>query len=178
MFPYLPMKTFLSFFCLAMIAVLGSGSLAHAEDTSAKGTGGNISSLKQITAFLPHNLLVSLLNSAGKEAASSQATDVLRQKAEGQMATFKCKVDRVEKDPRREQGKDGYRIKAEDTNVREGAANFKTYLWIHFNLSENDKVAAMKKGGEISVTGKISLASVTAQPVVELHVDLSDATVN
>jgi hypothetical protein len=94
------------------------------------------------------------------------------------MATFKCKIDRVEKDPRREQGKDGYRIKAEDAYVREGAANFKTFLWIHFNLSGNDKVSAMKKGGEISVTGKVTLASVTAQGVLELHIDLSDATVN
>jgi hypothetical protein len=178
MFPYLAMKPFLTLFCLAILAMLGLAPLAHAEDVSTKGAGGNFTSLKQVTALLPHNLLVSLLNSAGKEAASSQATDVLRQKAEGQMATFKFKVDRVEKDPRREQGKDGYRIKAEDTYVREGAANFKTYLWVHFNLSENDKVAALKKGGEISVTGKISLASVTAQPVVELHVDLSDATVN
>ncbi|HEY3898708.1 MAG TPA: hypothetical protein VGM54_08855 [Chthoniobacter sp.] len=171
------MKPFLPFVCLAIGAMLVA-PVAHAQDTSAKGAGGNLSSLKQVTALLPHNLLVSLLNSAGKEAAASQATDILRQKAEGQTAAFKCKIDRVEKDPRKEQGKDGYRIKAEDSFVREGAANFKAYLWIHFNLTENDKVSAMKKGGEISVTGKITLASVTAQGVLELHVDLSDATVN
>src|ERR1700733_5043822 len=99
------MKTFLPFICLSVFALLGFTPVAHTEDTSPKGAGGNLSSLKQVTALLPHNLLVSLLSNAGKEAAASQATDILRQKAEGQMATFKCKVDRVEKDPRKEQGK-------------------------------------------------------------------------
>ena len=107
-----------------------------------------------------------------------QATDILRNKVEGKTATLKLKVEKVEKYQRKNEKEDRYRIKAEDQRLRESVTSFKVYLWVHLDRSQNTKVPAIKKGGEISVTGKISLASITAKNNPELHIDLSDATIN
>jgi hypothetical protein len=163
-------------FLLLSIIAIGLETTFAADP--AKPEPGNITELKQTLVEVPHNVVLSLRNPPTREAAATTVTEMLRAKVEGRMATLKFKVEKVEKDPRRAQNQDGYRIKAEDERLREGITMFHTYLWVHFDLSENAKVAALKKGSEISVTGKITLASVTAPKEPELHIDLSDAKVN
>jgi hypothetical protein len=54
----------------------------------------------------------------------------------------------------------------------------KGYLWVHLDPSQNPKVPTIKKGSEISVTGKVSVATFTAKNNPELHIDISDAKIN
>jgi RecG-like helicase len=162
---------------VVLSAMLCLPSSVPAED-AAKPGAGEIQDLKQVPAALPHDVMLGLLNNAGKQAAASKGTETLRAKVEGQMATLKFKIDKIEKDDRRGQ-EEPYRIKAEDAHVRESAVNFKVYLWVHFKLSENAKVAAMKKGGEVSATGKVTVAAVSVlNGNPQINVDISDATVN
>jgi len=162
---------------VVLLATVSFTFCVRAED-AAKPAAGDIKELKQVPAELPHDVTLGLLNNAGKQAAAMKGTDVLRTKVEGRMATLKFKIDRIEKDDRHGQ-EEPYRIKAEDTHLREGGVAFKVYLWVHFNLTENAKVAAMKKGGEITATGKVTVAKVSVlNGNAQINVDISDATVN
>ena len=172
------MKRFLPAIAITLLNLLPLAFAAHAQ-APVTPAAGDIKDLKQIPVELPHDILLGLLNNATKEAAAKKATDVLHQKIEGRMAILKIKIDKIEKDVRAQQGQDAYRIKAEDAHVRAGAVNFKVFVWVHFDVSENTKIAALKTGDEIGVTGKITLASASimnGSPTMQ--VDLSDATGN
>jgi hypothetical protein len=161
---------------IALLAFVLSVPPAHAED-AGKPVPAEIQELSQVAAALPRDVMLGLLNNAGKQAAAAKGTDALRQKVEGHMATFKFKVDRIEKDDRRGQA-EPFRIKAEDAHVREGGVGFKVYLWVHFAISENAKVSALKKGDEVTANGKITVASVgVANGGATMNIDISDATV-
>ena len=170
------MKMLLPAVALALFVALPLIPSASAED-AAKPATGEIQDLKQITGELPHDVLLGLLNNAGKQAAMAQGTTVLREKVDSRKATLKFKIDKIEKDLRRAEKQEGYRVKADQAPLREGGVSFKVYLWVNFSLTENDKAAALKKGNEISVTGKVTSVSLTGEKFIELHVDLSDATV-
>jgi hypothetical protein len=162
-----------------LLSFVGAASLgtAFAVDP-VKPDPGSIMDLKQTLVEIPHNVVLSLRNPPTREAAAATATDTLRTKVEGRTATLKFKIEKIEKDPHRAQNRDGYRVKAEDEHLRDGVTMYHVYLWVHFDLSETAKVAVLKKGSEISVTGKVTLASITAPNTPELHIDLSDAKVN
>jgi hypothetical protein len=160
---------------LAISLALSPDAALRAQDTP-KGNTDEIHELAQVSAELPHDVLIGFMNSAARSAAATKGTDALRQKVEGRMATFKFKVDKIEKDDRRGQD-EPYRIKAEDAHVRQGAVGFRVYLWVHFNISENAKIAALKKGDEVSATGKVAVASVGAPNIgPTMNVSLADAT--
>ena len=172
------MKRFLPALAISLLSLLPLAPGACAQAPTAPAAG-EIKDLKEVSAQLPHDILLGLLSNATKAAAAPKATDVLQQKVAGRVANLKFKIDKIEKDLRAQQGQDAYRIKADDAHVREGAVNFKVFVWVHFNVSENAKIAALKKGDAIEVTGKISVASVAilnGSPTMQ--VDLSEATVN
>lgn len=161
----------------ALCGIAFSTSGLHAED-AAKPGDESIQDLKQVSAALPHDVLLGLMNRAGSQAAATKGTEVLRSKVEGKTATLKFKVDRIEKDDRHGQD-EPYRIKAEDAHIREGAVSFKVFLWVHFKISENPKIAPLKKGAEVSATGKVTLGAVSVlNGNAQINVDVSDATVN
>ncbi len=153
------------------IAVLASLTV-FAEN--AAPAGGNITDLKQILAETPHNVINALRNGATRDNAATQASDLLRTKVQGRQATLAFKIDLIEKETRG-QSDTGYRARAEEKHVSEVGTSLITYLWVHFDMSENAKAGALKKGSEITVTGKITQASISSKPSPSLHVDLSDA---
>ena len=136
--------------------------------------GGNITDLKQILAETPHNVINALRNGATRDNTATQASDLLRTKVQGREATLTFKIDLIEKETRG-QNDTGYRVRAEEKHVSEVGTNLITYLWVHFDVSENAKVSALKKGAEITTAGKITQASISSKPNPALHVDLSDA---
>lgn len=165
---------FITLSLLIIFLALSPLGSAYAQEAS-KASGDEIHELAQVSAVLPRDVLLGFMNNTAKQAAATKGTDTLRQKVEGRMATLKFKVDKVEKDDRRGQ-EEPYRIKAEDAHVRQGAVSFKVYLWVHFDVSENAKTAGLKKGDEVTATGKITVASASASnagPV--MNVDLGDA---
>ncbi len=153
------------------LALLTSLSV-FAENPSPNG--GNITDLKQILGETPHNVINALRNGATRDNAATQASDLLRTKVQGREATLTFKIDLIEKETRG-QNDTGYRVRAEEKHVSEVGTNLITYLWVHFDVSENAKVSALKKGAEITTTGKITQASISSKPNPALHVDLSDA---
>lgn len=136
--------------------------------------GDNITDLKQILAEVPHNVLSALRNSATRDNAATQASDLLRTKIQGRQATLTFKIDLIEKETRG-QNDTGYRTRAEEKHVSEVGTSLITYVWVHFDVSENARLSTLKKGSEVTVTGKITLASISTKPNPALHVDLSDA---
>ncbi|MDR3400940.1 MAG: hypothetical protein P4L99_00450 [Chthoniobacter sp.] len=163
---------------LLRLSIYGTAALATlaavAED--AAPATGDITDLKQALAEVPHAQAIAMRNAATRDAAASQASDLLRTKVQGRNAKLTFKVDVVEKEMRGTET--AYRVRAEEKHIAEVGTNFITYLWVHFATSENDKASALKKGGEISVTGKISEAFVTGKAAPALHIELSQATVN
>ena len=163
---------------MTLLSLLPLALAAHAQDP-ATPAAGDIKDLKQIPVVLPHDILLGLVNNATKAASATKAADVLHQKIEGRVAALKLRIDKIEKDLRAQEGKDAYRIKAEDAHVRASSVNFTVFVWVHFDVSENAKIAALKRGDAIGATGKITLASASileGNPTIQ--VDLSDATVN
>jgi hypothetical protein len=158
-------------------AILAAVTLT-VQISSAQNATPEITDLDQTLAEVPRDLLLAVRSGARKEPSATQATDILRNKVEGRTATLKFKVDKVEKYQRKNEKVDRYRIKAEDLRLRESVTNLKGYLWVHLDPSQNPKVSTIKKGNEISVTGKVSLATITANNNPELHIDLSDAKIN
>ncbi|MEP6671317.1 MAG: hypothetical protein ABJF10_19295 [Chthoniobacter sp.] len=160
------------------LSVYGTAALttlmAVAEDPAP--AGGNITDLKQALAEVPHNVANALRNAAARDTAATQASDLLRTKVQGRTAMLTFKIDVVEKETRGSET--GYRVRAEEKHISEVGTNFITSLWVHFAMSENARVGALKKGGEISVTGKIAEAMVSAKPAPALHIVLSEAKVN
>jgi hypothetical protein len=163
---------------LAAISIVFGCSLGLRGEDAVKAGGGEIKDIKQVTAEIPHDVLLGLMNFSGRDAAVAKGTDVLRSKVEGRMATLKFKVDRVEKEEHRDQSPEAYRVKAEDVHVRQGAVNLKVYLWVHFNASESAKIASLRKGSELTATGKVTLAALHAPKEAEINIDLSESTVN
>lgn len=147
---------------------------AFAENVAP--AGGNITDLKQVLAETPHNVLNALRNGATRDNAATQASDLLRTKVQGREATLSFKIDLIEKETRG-QNDTGYRARAEEKHISDVGTSLITYLWVHFDMSENAKASALKKGSEITVTGKITQASISSKPTPALHVDLSDAKV-
>jgi hypothetical protein len=158
----------------ALVLALQSSSVAHAQAPKP----ADITELDQALAEVPRDVLLGVRNSNRKEQSATAATDILRSKVEGRTATLKFQIEKIEKYQRRNEKEDRYRIKAENVRLRESATTFTIYLWVHFDPSQNAKFATMKTGSEISVTGKITLASITARNNPELHIDLSDAAIN
>lgn len=156
------------------LAVLASFA-AFAED--AAPAGGNITDLKQILAETPHNVISALRNGATRDNAATQASDLLRTKVQGRQATLTFKIDLIEKETRG-QNDTGYRVRAEEKHISEVGTNLITYVWVHFDMSENAKLSTLKKGSEITTTGKVTQASISSKPNLALHVDLSDAKLN
>lgn len=165
------MKTLFLRLTVCGLAVLAS-FVAFAED--AAPAGGNITDLKQILAETPHNVISALRNGATRDNAATQASDLLRTKVQGRQATLTFKIDLIEKETRG-QNDTGYRVRAEEKHISEVGTSLITYLWVHFDVSENAKLSTLKKGSEITTTGKITQASISSKPNTALHVDLSDA---
>lgn len=149
---------------------------ANAQEPGGVEPGG-ITSLEDVLAEVPKELLLSVRSGARKEASATEATGLLRRQVEGRIATIKLKVDRFDKYRRKNETEDRYRIKAEDERLRGSVTNFRAFLWVHLSPTESAKMANVKKGAEITVNGKVSLASITAKNNPELHVDLADATI-
>jgi len=161
---------------LSIYSLVAFTSLAAFAENAAPA-GGNVTDLKQILAETPHNVLNALRNAATRDNAATQASDLLRTKIEGRSATLTFKIDLVEKETRG-QNETGYRLRAEEKHISEVGTSLISYLWVHFDVSENAKASALKKGSEITVTGKITQASISSKPSPALHVDLSDAKLN
>jgi len=151
---------------------------ADAPNPAKPPGAAEITKIEQVLTEVPRDVLRNVQSGPTKEKSATEATDSLRTKVEGRTATLKFKVDKVEKYQRKNEKEDRYRIKAEDLRVRDNVIALKGYLWVHLDLSENAKVPAIKKGSQISVTGKVSVATITSKATPELHVDLSDATIN
>jgi hypothetical protein len=115
------------------------------------------------------------INGSKKDAAATQGTDVIREKVQGRQATLKLKVDRIEKDEPGPDKRERYRVKANDARLKKGSSQFTGYLWVHFDPSESEKIAALKKGAQITVTGRIATTSISAGTPLKLHLDLAEA---
>ena len=142
-----------------------------------KAPDGAFSSLEQIVETVPRDVILAVRSGAKKEAAATSATDVLRAKVEGQSATLKFKVDKIQKERRKDEQVDRYAIKAEDERLRSSVTAFKGFLWVHIVPADSAKVSSLKKGDELTVSGKIAVARISSQTTPQLNVDVVDATV-
>lgn len=148
--------------CLFFAVALGRAQEAEINDFA------------QVLDAIPKDVMVGL-HTSKKDAAVTQATDALRDKVRDKVATFKCKVDRIEKDLPGPDKRERYRIKADDTRLNKGSTPFLAYLWVHFTPDESPKIAALKKGAQVTVTGKIATPFISTGTPLKLHVDLADA---
>ena len=148
--------------------------VASAPALFAQAQNPEVTELSQALEPLPRQVLLDL-NGSKKNAGMMQATDVLREKVQGRQATLKFKVERIEKDPPGDDKKDRFRVKADDVRLNKGTTHFVSNLWIHFDPAESDKIIALKKGAQVTATGRISLASITEGTPIHLHIDLSEA---
>jgi hypothetical protein len=167
------MRTNLLFHLAVATLGLSTVSISNAQ-APAKADAGEVTTLTQTMEVLPREVLLAL-HGAKKDAAVLQATDALRKGIEGKQATLKFKMERIEKDQARDETVDRYRVKAEDTKLTKGATNFVAHLWVHFDASESAKVSLLKKGAQVTATGKITLASVSLGNPLDLHIDISQA---
>jgi hypothetical protein len=69
----------------------------------------------------------------------------------------------------------GWRVEAGREKFREGGVNMELALFAHFKEDPSGKVAKLKKGQEIIVSGKVTRCDITALNLVVLHVDMGDA---
>lgn len=159
---------------LVMLLALGTETPSRAQNPQAPAAA--LSSLEEIVETVPRDVILATRGGAKKEAAASSANDVLRTKVQDQPATLKFKVDRIQKERRTGEQFDRIAIKAEDERVRSSVTTFKGFLWVHIVPADTAKASELKKGAEITVTGKIAVAKITAQTTPLLNVDMVDAT--
>jgi hypothetical protein len=154
---------------LTTIWIVGLLSLpARAQDAAT------ITELSQVLEALPKEVVVAL-HTSKKEAAVMQGTDALRDKVLNKQATFKFKVDKIEKDLPGPDKRERYRIKAEDTRLNKGSTQFVAYLVAHFLPEESSKVVAVKKGAQITATGRIATPSISVGTPLRLQLVLAEA---
>ena len=136
---------------IAASLVLSPFASLHAQD-APKGGGEEIHELAQISAELPHQVLLKFMNNAGnKQAAATEGTAALRQKVEGRMATLKFRLTDKSSNP--------YFFQVVGVSVRQGVT---ASFGVHFN-SENDKgrIARLRQGDLVTARGKITHAWVS-----------------
>ena len=170
------MQTILRFAFTFLIAILGTAPWARAADPGQE----EFSSLNDIVAVLPHEILVGLTDNVGKEKAAASGTEVFHQNVAGKMATLKMKINTVKKEGKPYFPKDRFVIQAVEESSRAGAVTFKNFPMIYLNESEDAKAAALHKGNEITVTGKITYVDIRvirASASCHINLHLSDAVI-
>ena len=156
---------------LMLLALCTLATTAFSQDSK----DAPVTALEQTLKVLPREVLGGLRTSK-RDAAALEGTGLLQEKVQGRTATLKLKMERVEKDPSRDDKLDRFRIKAEDTRANEGGVPFVIHLWVHCAATESEKIKALRKGQTVTVTGKITLASITVHNPNKIQIDLSEAT--
>jgi hypothetical protein len=106
------------FFLRLSVCVLAAFTCLTVLAENPSPAGDNIADLKQILAEVPHNTISALRNSATRDSAATQASDLLRTKIQGRQATLTFKIDLIEKETRG-QNDTGYRTRAEEKHISE-----------------------------------------------------------
>jgi hypothetical protein len=178
--------------CYLIVIALGVNlGLAAAEPTSAakKDTpksaeaakGGDITDPKVVLAGISRDIMKDL-RPGNREAinAVGKATAQVRTNAEGKPGKFTMTVTGVEKFQRKDTPDiNRTRIKSNNTSVREGGATLRVYLMAAVaDDAEKEKLARIKPGTKVTVSGVISNAEITMpRQEVELHIDIMDAKI-
>jgi hypothetical protein len=176
---------------LAVIALGANLGLAAAEPTStakketpksAEATkGGDITDPKVALADIPRDVMKDI-RPGNREAidAVGKATAQVRKNVEGKPGKFTMTVTALEKFQRKDTPDvNRTRIRSNNSMVREGGATFRVYLLATVaDDAEKEKLAKIKPGGKVTVSGIINNAEITMpRKDVELHIDIMDAKI-
>jgi hypothetical protein len=156
----------------------GKKETAKSEETSK---GSEITDPKDALAEIPRDVLKDL-RPGNREAidAVGKATAQVRKNVEKKAAKFTMTVTALEKFQRKDTPEvNRTRIKSTNTTVREGGATFRVYILATVaDDAEKEKLAKIKEGGRVTVSGMINNAEITMpRKDVELHIDIMDAKI-
>jgi hypothetical protein len=165
----------LCFSLLAVVWMIGAGSSFSAAAQPA--APAEITGFDQVLADVPRNVLADLRPQSRKlTEAMFQATEQVKKNVKDKMGRFKIRVRNVEKfatvNP---PGKVRFRVYAEAEKVRDGGAAFNAFVVSVVDMDQNDKAAKLKKGDNVTVTGKIVSGHVYGVSYPGIEVILVDA---
>ena len=149
-------------------------------NTSLRADERGLTDLKQLFVGIPKQTMQDLRpGSRQMEEAAAKANASVRQAWDKRTATLKMTVEFVEPFQfKAEPNVTRVRLRCDGDTVREDGVNLKLFLVAIPALSQNAKLAKIKKGSKITFTGKITNVEIAARKVPELHMDVSDVILN
>jgi hypothetical protein len=139
-----------------------------------------LTEFKQLFTGIPRETMQDLRPGSRKMAeAAAAANAAVRQAWDKRTATLRMTVEYVEPFQfKAEPNVTRVRLRCDGDTVREDGVNLKLFLVAVPALSENAKLAKIKKGSKITFTGKITNVEIAARKVPELHMDVSNVLLN
>jgi hypothetical protein len=148
--------------------------------TGAGGkTSGEITSLEQVLAGIPREVMADLKpGSRNRADAYIKATEQVRQNVKEKPGAFDVKVNFIEKfKPNNAPDTVRYRVVTLVDKMRESGVVFMGFVTAYPEASENDKIAKLKQGDKITVTGRIVTGQVYGRSNAAIEVTLVDAKI-
>lgn len=159
---------------LLTLAFGPSVSSPAAEETKAA-----VMELKPADALkgIPRDVLGDLRPGSRKLVdAAAKASQVVATNIENKTVTMKFTVSGIEKFQRPDAPTiNRYRVRSNPDTEREGGTTFYVNVMVVPDVSDDEKVAKLKKGDKVTFTGRVSNGEITAAGSVVLHIDLMDA---
>lgn len=159
------LSSFLAFVCLAL-------SLSC---LSAQEAAGAIKEPLAVLEGLPREVLKDLRPGASKMREAAGEASKKAAESEGKQASFKIVIGNVDPFQAAEAPTvTRYKIGARVETERVSGIPISLHILAVLDIEQHPKVAKLKKGDKITITGRIGNAEVLARTQAELHLDVKD----
>ncbi len=137
----------------------------------APAGAGAVREFKDLLKHIPSKDFLKLRGNTKAETAMAMSKDITTRELEKE-STFRVKVGKVEAWPFPNKGITGWRLAVQDEKVKEGSLNIIVSAWIYVHTDPDGLIPKIRPGKEVTVSGKILRADITAVDVPKLNVDL------
>lgn len=148
-------------FLIPMVAV---------HETVAQNAPAGVRTFKDMLKDIPSKDLLKLWGNKKVETAMAMSQQINAHEL-GKLGTYRGKVSRIDSYPYPEKNVVGWRLGVED-NFKRGGDTFIVFAWVMVHTDPSGMISKIRVGDEITVTGKVNRAELTAIDAPRLNVDL------
>jgi hypothetical protein len=152
-----------------LLVLLATLLLLHVNDAHAQNAGG-VRSFKDVLKDIPSKEMLKLWSDKKVEIAFS-ITQQINAKEVGKVGTYRGRVTKIDPYSFLNEKLIGWRLAVEDTFKR-GGDTLLVFSWVMVHTDPQGLIPKIRIGDEITVTGKVNRAELTAVDAPRLNIDL------
>lgn len=158
------MKTYILLLLTLMVPVL------LLNEATAESAPAEVRTFKEMLKAIPSKDILKLWGDK-KVALAAAMSKQINAKEVGKVGTYRGKVSKIDPFAFPEKNIVGWRFAVED-NFKRGGDTFSVFAWVMVHTDPLGLIPKIRVGDEITVTGKVNRAELTAVDAPRLNVDL------